>query len=368
MLIQFLKFHKYNTKKASVLFWTILLFLFVLPFSTQAQKKYVVVLDAGHGGKDPGGITSRYKEKEVALKTTLLIGKELSKNKEIKVIYTRTTDVFKGLWERGKIANKAKADLFVSIHCNTVRNTRAYGTETFVLGLHANKRNLEVAKKENNAILYEEDYQKRYKYNPNSPETIIGLTLEQEENLDKSLQLATFIENKFKHKLKRKSRGVKQAGFVVLHQTTMPSVLVELGFLTNRKEGRYLNSKRGQKELANSIASAVQKYVNQLKLNTVETFVDEVDDYKTESNIEFKVQIASWKTRLATRAYNFKGLRNVERKKENSFYKYYYGKTSKYKQVQIALKEVKKKGYKTAFVVAFKKGKKISVKEALKNQ
>lgn len=351
------------------------MFLFLLSgFATTsvvAQKKYVVVIDAGHGGKDPGGTSNGYQEKVVALKTSLLIGKELSKVEDIKVIYTRKKDVFITLWERGKIANKAKADVFVSIHCNTVNNKRAYGTETFVLGLHANKRNLEVAKKENSVILFEEDYQKRYTYNPNSPEALMSLTLTQEENLDKSLQLASFIENKFKTKLKRKSRGVKQAGFVVLHQTTMPSVLVELGFLSNKKEGRYLNSKRGQREVANSIALAVKKYINQLKMNTVS--VDQVKEVPqkevkkaTNKHIIFKVQLASGKTKLAPKSYNFKGLKNVEREKIASLYKYYYGKTSNFDSIKENLQTAKSKGYKDAYIVAFKNGKRISVQEALK--
>lgn len=339
------------------------LLLVVNSASIYSQKKYVIVIDAGHGGKDPGGIANAYREKTVALKVSLLLGKELSKNKEIEVIYTRKRDEFIGLWKRGKIANKAKADLFVSIHCNTVNNKSAYGTETFVLGLHGNARNLEVAKKENNVILLEEDYQKNYKYDPNTPESIIGLTLMQEENLDKSLQLAAFIEHNFNSKLKRKSRGVKQAGFVVLHQTTMPSVLVELGFLTHKKEGRYLNSSKGQQQMAGAMADAILKYINNLKLNTVSE-IDIISERKDE--IEFKIQIASGKNKIPTKSYNFKGLKGVQRVKVGSYYKYYYGNTSNYQDAKKSLKTAKSKGYKSAFMVAFKNEEKISVQQALK--
>lgn len=337
------------------------------------------MIDAGHGGKDPGGTANGYKEKDVALDVTLLLGKLLSKNKELKIAYTRKKDVFIDLWKRGKMANKAKADLFVSIHCNTVNNSSAYGTETFVLGLHANKQNLEVAKKENAVILLEENYQERYKgYDPNSPESVIGLTLMQEENLDKSLAVASYVQNNFRSKLKRRDRGVKQAGFIVLHQTYMPSILIELGFLSNKTEGRYLNSKKGQQQLANQIAKAIVKYFDQIKLNTVATddvvSVDEtpktdvvkVDEAEVKKNVLFKIQIASGKKRIRTKSYNFKGLKNVERVKVGRYYKYYYGHSSDYQETKRALTKAKKKGYKSAFIAAFQNGEKVPLKKVLK--
>ena len=327
---------KFDTHKYLVLFFVLSLF-FSNPFESFSQNdKFIVVIDAGHGGKDPGGVANGYREKDVALNVSLLLGKLLS-NTEVKVVYTRKTDVFIGLWKRGKIANNAKADLFVSIHCNTVNNSKPYGTETFVLGLHANKQNLEIAKKENAVILLEDDYKERYEgFDPNSEESVLGLTLLQEENLDKSFSLAAEIQQNFSQNLKRKNRGVKQAGFVVLHQTYMPSVLIELGFLSNKNEGKFLNSKIGQQKMAKEIAKSITKYYQKLKANTVVVNQDKNSDeskintsFSNETKIEkeviFKIQIASSKNKIKVKSYNFRGLKNVQRVKVGSYYKYYYG-------------------------------------------
>lgn len=229
---------------------------------TNPIKPFVVVLDAGHGGRDPGNLGNGYMEKIIALKIALKAGELLSKNKGIKVIYTRDSDKLIDLFERGQIANKAKADLFISIHCDS-HTSNAHGAGTFVLGLHANKRNFDVAKKENSAIYLEENFEARYaQYNINSPESVIGLTIMQETFLEQSIALAKVMQDKFTKDLKRNNRKVKQAGFIVLHQTFMPSILVETGFLTNANEGAYLNSKKGQAEMAAAIASAVLEYKN----------------------------------------------------------------------------------------------------------
>lgn len=367
---------KFDTHKYLVLFFALSLF-FSNPFESFSQNdKFIVVIDAGHGGKDPGGVANGYREKDVALNVSLLLGKLLS-NTEIKVVYTRKTDVFIGLWKRGKIANNAKADLFVSIHCNTVNNSKPYGTETFVLGLHANKQNLEIAKKENAVILLEDDYKERYEgFDPNSEESVLGLTLLQEENLDKSFSLAAEIQQNFSQNLKRKNRGVKQAGFVVLHQTYMPSVLIELGFLSNKNEGKFLNSKMGQQQMAKEIAKAITKYYQQLKANTVVSQSVNLDDSisktylsnetGTEEEVIFKIQIASSKNKLKAKSYNFRGLKNIERVKVGSYYKYYYGITSNYQEVKNALLKAKKKGYSDAYIAAFKNGEKTSLSKVLK--
>ena len=357
--------HKFNTKMKSFFIFLSLFFFLIDASPIFSQKKYVVVIDAGHGGKDPGNLGNGYKEKNIALKVALIVGKKLAKKKDIKVIYTRNKDVFIDLWKRGDVANHAKADLFVSIHCDS-HTSNAYGAGTFVLGLRGNKENLEIAKRENASILlYEDNYKDKYVgFDPNSAESVIGLSLLQEENLDRSLAIASLIQTNFASKLKREDRKVKQDNFQVLRQTIMPSVLVELGFLTNKKEGRFLNSKKGQEQMGISIADAIQNYINNLKLNTVTDAITQneiVDDY-----IEYKVQIASGKNKLATKSYNFKGLKDVERVKVNSYYKYYYGNTSKFKEIKKDLSIAKKKGYKTAFVIAFKNGEKISVSEAVK--
>ena len=345
-----------------------------------AQKeKFVIVLDAGHGGREPGKVGYRnIKEKDITLKIALQVGKLLEKESNIKIIYTRNKDEFVGLYERGKIANKADADLFVSIHCNA-HHTQAYGAETWVLGTHANAQNFEVAKAENSVILVEDNYEAKYKgFDPNSPDSVIGLTLMQEEYLDQSIQLASIIQNGFTNGLKRKNRGVKQAGFIVLHQTYMPSVLIETGFITNKIEGPYLNSTKGQLKFAQSIYKGIITYVKQLSLNTVDTVSENVltnngtnhqKEIKTITkplNVIFKVQIASGSRKLETKAYNFKGLKNVERVKVGKSYKYYIGNSSNYEEIVELQKIAKAKGYRSAFVVAFQNGTKVSVEKVLK--
>ena len=227
----------------------------------QANTKFKVVLDPGHGGKDFGANYYGFVEKNIALKVALKVGKNLERYDDIEVIYTRSTDVFIELMERARIANRANANLFLSIHCNAVAKSDAHGTETFVMGLTKNASNLEVAKKENAVITLESDYKIKYAgYNPNSPESVIGITLLQEEYLDQSITLSTKIQNEFTNTLERKNRGVKQGPFLVLNQTAMPSILTELGFVSYKPEGEYLNSDRGQEELAKALTTAILNY------------------------------------------------------------------------------------------------------------
>ena len=252
----------------------------------QNDDKFTVVLDAGHGGHDPGNLGNGYLEKNIALNIVLKVGSILEKNPNIKVVYTRKDDTFVDLYVRGQIANKANADVFVSVHCDS-HTSNAYGAGTFVLGLHANKQNFEVAKKENSVIYLEDNYQNRYAdYDINSPESIIGLTIMQEEFLDNSIALAKTIQDNFSGKLKRNDRKVKQAGFIVLHQTFMPSVLVETGFLTNKQEGAYLNSKKGQSEMGTAIADAIVAYRNNAMGNIAD--FDPVVETKKELPVEDK--------------------------------------------------------------------------------
>ena len=349
-------------KNARILLFVVAFFSF--SFSHYAQEKYTIVLDAGHGGKDPGNMGNGFKEKDIALKVALEVGEALKKREDVRVVFTRKKDEFIDLWKRGEIANKEKANLFVSIHCDS-HTSNAYGAGTFVLGLRGNKKNLEIAKRENAVILLEDNYEKRYEgFDPNSAESVIGLSLLQEENLDKSLEIASLIQHNFAVKLKRNDRKVKQDNFQVLRETIMPSVLVELGFLTNKTEGRYLNSKKGQQQMAKAVADAILAYVDHLKLNTVK----ETTVVNPKSNVEFKVQIASGKNKIETKPYNFKGLTNVERVKVGSYFKYYYGNTSNYNEAVKALEKAKAKGYGSAFLVAFANGEKVSVIEAKKMQ
>lgn len=374
------------------------LFIFIVFVNTsfaQKSSKFKVVLDAGHGGKDYGAIYHGFIEKNIALNVVLKVGKILEKEPSIEVIYTRKTDVFIELHERANIANRSDADIFVSIHCNGAVNQSAFGTETFVMGITRNASNLEVAKKENAVVHMEADYKTRYKgYDPNSPESVIGVSILQEEYHDKSIALASHIEDGFEIGLKRKSRRVKAAGFLVLRDISMPRVLVELGFLSHKPEGAYLNSEAGQNALAKSVADAILLYRKELpggmgNFEPVITRQDkpEITDVKpspaviattepiaqnTETpaagGVVFKVQIAASGTDLELRPSNFNGLSPVSKNFDGKRYKYFYGETNDYNKARAFAEEAKAKGYPSAFLVAFDNGKSITVQEALKKR
>jgi N-acetylmuramoyl-L-alanine amidase len=349
------------------------------------SNPFIVVLDAGHGGKDPGRPTDfGYKEKDIALDIVLKIGNNLEKIEDIKVIYTRDKDVFIELRQRAKIANKADADLFVSVHCNA-HNSQAYGTETYVLGLHRNDSNFRVAKLENEVIFLEDNFETNYEgFDPESPESLIGLTLMQEDYLDQSILLARYVQDNFTYKLKRKNRGVKQAGFWVLHNTYMPSILIETGFITNKSEGDYLNSQKGKISISKSISDAILNYKSKLNSDPLlETkafpnkLVEETEQKNknisvaeiqpNSSKLIFKVQISAGPNRLSTKSYNFNGLSQISRQKLDSIYRYFYGNTSKYSIALELLKKAISKGYKTAYIVAYSDGEMITINEALKS-
>ena len=338
-------------------------------FSQNSNDKFTVVLDAGHGGKDPGNTGNGYLEKNIALSIALQVGKELEKQKDIKVIYTRKKDVFVNLFRRAEIANKAKADLFISIHCDS-HTSNAYGAGTFVLGLHANQRNFEIAKKENSVIFKEENYEQKYDgFDPNNPESVISLVLMQEDYLDQSIVIADLIQRAFVSDLKRKNRTVKQAGFIVLKYTYMPSVLVETGFLTNKKEGAYLNSSKGQREMSSSIAKGIIKYKsrfsNDSTFGPINSFSYEDSSFKQEDDYYLKIQIASSKKRIPLKSYNFKGLKSLSTVKTGSLFRYYYEKTKDYSIAKKLLLKAKNNGYKDAIIVAFKNDTKISINDYL---
>lgn len=355
------------------------------PPDTPPGKVFTVVLDAGHGGHDPGNLGNGFKEKDIALNIVLKIGKMLAKNPAINVVYTRKTDVFVDLKERGNIANKAKADLFISVHCNA-HGSSAHGTETWVLGLSGNKYNMEVAKKENSVIYLEEDYELNYAgYDINSPESLIGLTMMQEEYLDQSILLADAIQDNFEKILRRKNRGVKQNIFVVLLQTYMPSVLVETGFLTYRPEGQYLNSAKGQEEMARAVSEAVFTYKNMIEgfvgddfsyeVSSEEGIVQEVSETQAKQeliadpdhDVVFKVQIAAGSREIELDPYNFNGLDELSREKTGGLYRYFYGATHSWEAVQELQQTAAAKGFPSCFIVAYKNGVKIDLETAVKS-
>jgi len=288
-----------------------------------------------------------------------------------KVIYTRKSDVFVDLIKRANLANKADADLFVSIHCDAFTSSKAFGAGTFVLGLHENERNFKVAQKENSVIFLEEDYEKNYDgFNPNDPESVISLILMQQTYLDQSINLASTIQKSFVENLNRKDRTVKQAGFIVLKYTYMPSVLVETGFLTNRSEGAYLNSSTGQVKMASAIAKAIINYKNN-RAASFETeaanqiTIDESISNLNQSDIYFAVQISASKRKINLKSYNFKGLNDVWRTKSVKLYRYYTGKSFTIENAKNKLEKVKNRGYNNAFIVAFDGEKKISISDAV---
>lgn len=369
----------------SILFLVVLLSVPNFLFS-QKRPVFKVVLDAGHGGKDPGKVKGKIYEKDIVLNIVLAVGKKLEKHADIKVIYTRKTDVFVDLYERGAIANREKADLFVSVHCNA-HHTQVAGAETFVLGLDANDRNFEVAKTENSVIYLEDDYQKKYaNYNIDSPESFIGLSIIQEEFLEQSIFLAKLLQDNFTHQMKRINRGVKQAGFIVLHQTYMPSVLIETAFLTNDDERKFLTSLQGQEDFAENIANAIVSYKEWVKNKSTHSadypFIEVSSDKKNikpktkktgsssprKTSVVYKVQISSSPRKLPSKPFNFKGLSPISTEKIGKLYCYFYGNAKTHKEAQNLLKNARKKGYKDAYIVAYSNGKKVSVEEAKKQE
>lgn len=370
-------------KKLLFVVFPFLLFFFVTTASAHETRPFVIVLDAGHGGHDSGntGHKGAYRESDICLSIVLKMGAALEKLPNVKVIYTRKTDVFIELRERAAIANRNNADLFVSVHCNA-HHSQAHGAETFVLGLHKNQANFEVAKRENEVIYLEENYEEKYAgFDPRSPDSFIGMMLMQEAYLDQSILLASLVQNNMVKNLKRFDRSVKQAGFWVLHNTYMPAILIETGFLTNVNEGAYLNSVKGQTEMAREIAKAVENYVKSLTSSDnapivstgviahadIEEVIEstEPDNYP---DVIFKVQLAASSQKLEPSPSNFKGLREVTREKEDQLFKYYYGATPDYNKIQVMKTAANQKGYNSAFIVAFKNGRKVNLTDILKSK
>lgn len=332
----------------------LLFFVFTFLFSSvllAQNSKFTIVLDAGHGGKDPGTVgLQTYKnsyERDIVLKVVKKLAVLLKKEKSIKTIYTRDTNKFVELHKRGKIANTANADLFISIHCNAAV-TNAYGTTTYVLGMGKTAKNLELSKRENDVILLEDDREKNYKHNSDSQEFLIGITMMQEDYLERSIEFASIVQNKFKTVAKRKDRGVNQGNLAVLYYTYMPSVLIEIGFLTNKKEEKYLNTNYGQTKISESIYEAIKTYKSRLEKNSVE-----VVPQTTSKKKYYRIQIATSTKKIETKAYNFKGLNAIERIKVGNIYKYFYGISTNIKAAKKLRLKAIKAGYKDAFVKRF---------------
>ncbi len=355
-----------------------------------ADKKYnrgtgirTIVIDPGHGGHDSGCHGASAHEKNIALAVSLKLGKLIEANfPDVKVIYTRKTDVFVELYRRAQIANENKADLFICIHCNSGPKA-AFGAETFVMGLHKSEDNLNVAKRENAVILQEDNYQRKYDgFDPNSAEANIIFSLYQNAFLDQSLYFADRLQHEFKHHASRHNRGVKQAGFLVLYRTTMPSVLIETGFLTNPNEEKFLADADGQLKMANAMFTAFEQYKNEIEgisskttsSGVLETqVVDSVQSSQIEETsavrsdkVYFRVQIETSETKISTSSSKFKGL-PVREYKQDNLYKYTVGDfENDLKSANAYKNEMRNGGFPHAFVVAFQNGERINLEKAIK--
>ena len=359
-----------------ILFLSIL-FLCIYVNAETSNDRFVVVIDPGHGGNDPGAVGRKGKEKNINLNVATKLGKLIERNcNDTKIVYTRKSDVFVPLHKRADIANSAKANLFISIHTNAVarKNSHVRGTETYTLGLHRTEENLEVAKKENSVILIEDDYKQRYAgFNPNSSESYIIFEFMQDKNMEQSVNFATLIQKQFKD-CNRVDKGVHQAGFLVLRETSMPSVLVELGYISNPSEETYLLSDKGTSELAKAIFNAFLSYKNNItqtkttgikKETTKET---KAEATKPDSNSKpvFKIQILASDKVIPANSSQFKGLKNVSYYKENGMIKYTYAEDEDYKRLLHIIRKTVDPKFKDAFIIAFKNGIKINTNQAIK--
>ena len=382
----------------AILLWSVCL--------TTSARDFIVVIDAGHGGHDSGAVGKTAKEKNINLSVALKLGKLIEDQcNDVKVVYTRKTDVFVNLNRRAEIANEAKADLFISVHTNALANNHtARGASTWTLGLARSEANLEVAKRENAVILYEDDYKTRYAgFDPNSAESYIIFEFMQDQFMSQSVYFASQIQQQFKSNSKRIDSGVHQAGFLVLRATSMPSVLVELGFISTPAEEQYLNSAEGSSSMAKSIFNAFLAYKTeqmareQNATNASAPVVNDSEEVKPIANVKptsskgqqeqtikptpvkeqpvkavvtpsdapvFKIQFLLSTTKLNEKDKRLKGLSPVDYYVENGTYKYTYGASNDYNAVRSKLKEVTAK-FKDAFIIAFKQDKKVNVNEAI---
>ncbi len=404
----------------------LLLFLFSILSSAEvcAQQKnsfQTVVIDAGHGGKDPGTIGARTQEKYVNLGIALKLGEMIRKTyPDVRVIFTRQRDEFIELHQRADIANKNDADLFISIHCNANNKHSLHGAETYVMGLHRSQANLDIAKKENASILMESNYSTTYNgFDPNSDESYITFTMFQNANLDQSTEFAAEVQDELKDRVGLNDRGVRQAGFLVLYKTTMPSVLVEAGFLSNPEEEKFLISDKGQEFISSAIFRAFRDFkeknhaevgkvvANNQKSDSQKSDSQRPDSQKSEvrrgdgqkgevrategkkadgqksvtkspagsaadkkkqgpsqDQVSFRIQVALSKSDMKLSNPKFKGLSDVKMYRHQGLYKYTSGNEASLDDALTLLDVIKKKGFSDAFVVAFRGSERITIAEA----
>lgn len=363
---------------------TLLLFLlfiissndYILKAQNKTRHLRVVCIDPGHGGRDPGAITKGLYEKELVLDVGLRLGKLIKKNfKDVKVLYTRNKDKSVGLYERAQFANDKHADLYISVHANSA-SSRAYGTETFVFGLNKTESNLEVSMKENSVIEYEKDSDVKYKgFDPRKPESYIMFNMVQNHHREQSIQFANLVEKEFKRS-KRKSRGVQESSLIVLIKAAMPAVLIEVGFITNKKEKQYLKSSRGRGIIARNIFNAFKRYKKSLETENV------LINYPVQNNIiknkstklsKKKNKEIYWGVQLASSVVRFSSQEKKRYLKYGEIVEIKIGKSYKYilkidgnikKAINLQNKLSRK--HKGCFVVAIQNGRRVSVKTAKK--
>lgn len=372
-----------------------------------------VVIDAGHGGKDPGAVVGRVREKDIVLAIALRLGDIIRERlPDVRVIYTRTSDTFIPLYERSVIANKNNADLFISIHANYCASASIKGTETYVLGLHRTEDNLNVAKKENSVILLEKDYTTRYEgFDPNLSESYIMFELIQDTNIDQSVSFAGILQDSFHNNAQRANRDVRQAGFLVLRETTMPGVLIETGYLSNHSEANYLMTDAGRKAIAMSIFNSFKlykgKFESRLNLTSTDSKKPRADlsitahseqapaeigknnrnsnhaerEIKNQNTIDkevkkpatevdqiiFAIQISASPKKLPLNSTLFKGIENISETLIDEYFKYYCLETASFSTAKQDLQAIRMK-IPGAFIIAFKNGKPIPLKDALNSK
>ena len=355
------------------IFYRVLIFGLINAFfianvhSQQSTKFKTVVIDAGHGGKDPGALGKNAKEKDIVLAIALKVGDYVKKYlPDVKVVYTRKKDVFVPLYKRAEIANKIDADLFISIHANYISNPNIQGVETYALGTARSNENLEVAKKENSVIVMEDEYTTKYEgFDPNSAESYILFEYMQSTYVEQSTLMASLLQKQFRERAGRHDRGVKQAGFLVLRNITHPSVLVEVGFLSNKNEEKYLMTSEGQAYIASAIFRAIRDYKKQFDEKSTEVVNHAKKEKPTlKNNIVYRIQIASYRREIKKGSGIYKKYNDVYVFKDDGRYKYTTGSSNDYNEISKLLIQIKKK-VPDSFIVAFENNKKIPLSEAL---
>lgn len=372
------KLHTINIYCARLIFLFIyLLIVSASPSDVKHGKDWVIVIDPGHGGRDPGALGSFSYEKNITLAIALKTGEYIEQNiKNVKVLYTRKNDSFVELKDRAVFANKNNADLFISIHANLSTMKNVQGTETYIMGITKDDQNLAVAMKENEVIMLENDYSTKYEgFDPKSPESYIMFSLMQNIYKQQSTALASKIQTQFKDNINRIDRGVKQAGFWVLYMTTMPSVLTETGFISNPNEEKYLNSKAGQDYIALSIFKACSEYINEIDSKSVvlsdvknnSLLLGQSDNQvlaPVDSGILFKVQIATSVSKIDLKPENFKGLEDISEINSQNRFKYVTGSFTDYSEA-VKCRRNLTAVYPDAFVIAIKNNKILPLQQAL---